>query len=163
MDEIREKSMGDILPNTFKCLKEQQSIKSVVHQDLEYKSYVLTRGHADAYAETVQNIVVKPPWGESVGNGGRPYVFQHASPPSHKALTIQDCMDRWPIIFIIISPQTYARLLTHQIVILWIIICGALRDVVEKEINKHPYDTKSSSLVEAITRAMEDINHDHLM
>ncbi|VUZ43505.1 unnamed protein product [Hymenolepis diminuta] len=36
MDKNRGKSMHDILPNVFKCLKEQQYIGSTVHQDLEY-------------------------------------------------------------------------------------------------------------------------------
>ena len=34
--------------------------------------------------------------------------------------------------------------------------------VVEKEVNKHPHNTKFS-LMEAIARAMEDINKDHLI
>ncbi|KAM3182337.1 hypothetical protein ACTXT7_012585 [Hymenolepis weldensis] len=42
-------------------------------------------GGADTnvYVETLQTIVVKPPWVDSVVNGGRPYVFQQDSPPSH--------------------------------------------------------------------------------
>ncbi|KAM3178509.1 hypothetical protein ACTXT7_002389 [Hymenolepis weldensis] len=41
---------------------------------------------ADDYAETLQTIVAKPPWIDSVANGGRPCVFQQDSPPCHKAL-----------------------------------------------------------------------------
>ncbi|KAM3182791.1 hypothetical protein ACTXT7_011608 [Hymenolepis weldensis] len=41
---------------------------------------------ADAYVETLQTIVVKPPWIDSVANRGRPYVFQQNSAPSHEAL-----------------------------------------------------------------------------
>ncbi|KAM3176084.1 hypothetical protein ACTXT7_007205 [Hymenolepis weldensis] len=41
--------------------------------------------------------------------------------------------------------------------------CEAWRGVVEKEANKHPHSTKSSSLMEAIARAMEDMNKDNLM
>ncbi|KAM3179779.1 hypothetical protein ACTXT7_017620, partial [Hymenolepis weldensis] len=38
---------------------------------------------ADAYVETLQSIVVKPPWIDSAVNGGRPsYVFQQDSAPS---------------------------------------------------------------------------------
>ncbi|KAM3170956.1 hypothetical protein ACTXT7_017575 [Hymenolepis weldensis] len=50
---------------------------------------------ADTYVETLQTIIVKPPWMDSVvNNGGRPpYVFQQDSPPSHKALETQDWMD----------------------------------------------------------------------
>ncbi|KAM3173076.1 hypothetical protein ACTXT7_013209 [Hymenolepis weldensis] len=48
---------------------------------------------AGAYVETLQTIVVKPPWIDSVANGGRPpYVFQQASAPSHKALKRQNWM-----------------------------------------------------------------------
>ncbi|KAM3170938.1 hypothetical protein ACTXT7_017609 [Hymenolepis weldensis] len=48
---------------------------------------------AEVYVETLQTIVVKPPWIDSVANGGRPYIFQHASALSHKALNTQDWMD----------------------------------------------------------------------
>ncbi|KAM3171823.1 hypothetical protein ACTXT7_015824 [Hymenolepis weldensis] len=43
MDENRRKSMRDILPKIFKCLKEQY-IRNVAHQHLERKSYILRRG-----------------------------------------------------------------------------------------------------------------------
>ncbi|VDL59042.1 unnamed protein product [Hymenolepis diminuta] len=48
-------------------------------------------------------------------------------------------------------PPNYTRLLSVR------------RGVVEKEVNKHPHNTKSSSLMEAIVGAMEDINKDHLI
>ncbi|KAM3179802.1 hypothetical protein ACTXT7_017565 [Hymenolepis weldensis] len=38
----------------------------------------------DAYVETLQIVVVKPPWIDSVANEGRPYVFQQDSAPSIK-------------------------------------------------------------------------------
>ncbi|KAM3179854.1 hypothetical protein ACTXT7_017456, partial [Hymenolepis weldensis] len=47
---------------------------------------------ADAYVEILQTIV-NPPWINSVANGGRPYVFQQDSTPSHGALDTQDYMD----------------------------------------------------------------------
>ncbi|KAM3179808.1 hypothetical protein ACTXT7_017557 [Hymenolepis weldensis] len=96
MDENSRKSMHNILPNIFKRLKEQQYIKYVVHQHLGFKSYVLRRGHqfmwtvsadadadADAYVETLQTIVVMPPRIDNTVNGGRHYIFQRNSPPSH--------------------------------------------------------------------------------
>ncbi|KAM3179866.1 hypothetical protein ACTXT7_017435 [Hymenolepis weldensis] len=98
MDENPGQSMRNILTNTFECLKEQQYIRNVVHQDLGgYKSYVLRRGgseggaHHDALGacvETLQTIVVKPPRIDSVTNGRRSYVFQQGSAPSHEALKI---------------------------------------------------------------------------
>ncbi|KAM3182055.1 hypothetical protein ACTXT7_013179 [Hymenolepis weldensis] len=39
---------------------------------------------------------------------------------------------------------------------------GTGRDVIEKEVNKHPHSTKSS-LMEAMARAMKDVNEDHLL
>ncbi|KAM3170943.1 hypothetical protein ACTXT7_017601 [Hymenolepis weldensis] len=49
----------------------------------------------EAYVETLQATVVKPPWIDSVVNGGRPpCVFQPDSLPSHKALKPQNWMDR---------------------------------------------------------------------
>ncbi|KAM3175288.1 hypothetical protein ACTXT7_008820 [Hymenolepis weldensis] len=45
---------------------------------------------ADAYVETLQTIVVKPPWIDSAANGGRSYIFQQDSAPSHKPLKSQD-------------------------------------------------------------------------
>ncbi|KAM3175390.1 hypothetical protein ACTXT7_008630 [Hymenolepis weldensis] len=46
---------------------------------------------ADACVETLQTIVVKPPWTDSVANGRRPsYVHQRDSAPSHKALKTQN-------------------------------------------------------------------------
>ncbi|KAM3173558.1 hypothetical protein ACTXT7_012275 [Hymenolepis weldensis] len=48
----------------------------------------------NAYVEILQTIVVKPPWIDSVANGGRPlYVFQQDPLPSHIALNIQNWMD----------------------------------------------------------------------
>ncbi|KAM3176011.1 hypothetical protein ACTXT7_007341 [Hymenolepis weldensis] len=47
---------------------------------------------ADAYVVTLQAIVVKPLWIDSVANGARPYVFLQDSAPSHNALKIQDWM-----------------------------------------------------------------------
>ncbi|KAM3186383.1 hypothetical protein ACTXT7_004448 [Hymenolepis weldensis] len=43
---------------------------------------------ADAYVETLQTIVVKPPWKDNLA-----YAFQQDSVPSHKALKTQDWMD----------------------------------------------------------------------
>ncbi|KAM3181725.1 hypothetical protein ACTXT7_013805 [Hymenolepis weldensis] len=48
---------------------------------------------ADAHVGTFQTIVVKPSWVESIANGGRPYVFQQDSAPSHRALKTRDWMD----------------------------------------------------------------------
>ncbi|KAM3175869.1 hypothetical protein ACTXT7_007657 [Hymenolepis weldensis] len=48
---------------------------------------------ADAYVETLQTIVVKLPWIDSVTNGGRPYVFQQESAASHKAPKTLEYMD----------------------------------------------------------------------
>ncbi|KAM3185227.1 hypothetical protein ACTXT7_006811 [Hymenolepis weldensis] len=81
------------------------------------------RVNADAYIETLQTIFM-PPWIDGVANGGRLYVFQQDSAPSHEALK------------------------THGL------------GVVEKEVNEHPHSTKFSYLMEAISRAMEDINKD---
>ncbi|KAM3188208.1 hypothetical protein ACTXT7_000706 [Hymenolepis weldensis] len=78
IDESPGKSMCDILPNIFKCLKEQQYGHRV---------------NADAHVETLQIIVVKPPWIDSVANRGRPYVFHQDSAPSHKALKTRDWLD----------------------------------------------------------------------
>ncbi|KAM3180635.1 hypothetical protein ACTXT7_015907 [Hymenolepis weldensis] len=51
-------------------------------------------GDVDTYVETLQTIVVKPPWIESAANGGRPpYVFQQDSAQFHEALKTQDWMD----------------------------------------------------------------------
>ncbi|KAM3176140.1 hypothetical protein ACTXT7_007094 [Hymenolepis weldensis] len=44
IDENRGKSMSEILPKILKCLKKQQYVRNVVHQDLGYKSCVLRRG-----------------------------------------------------------------------------------------------------------------------
>ncbi|KAM3185161.1 hypothetical protein ACTXT7_006906 [Hymenolepis weldensis] len=77
MDENRGKSMRDILPKICMCVKEQQYIRNVVHQDLGYKSQIFfgevglrVNADADADAETLQTIVVKPPWIDSVATGG---------------------------------------------------------------------------------------------
>ncbi|KAM3186525.1 hypothetical protein ACTXT7_004152 [Hymenolepis weldensis] len=48
---------------------------------------------ADARVETLQTIVVKSPWLDSVANGGRPYVLQQDSPSSHEALNTQNWKD----------------------------------------------------------------------
>ncbi|KAM3170945.1 hypothetical protein ACTXT7_017596 [Hymenolepis weldensis] len=72
MDENLDESMRDILPNIFRCLKEQWG---VLHQDLGYKSH--------AFLSEIDRVT----------NGGRHYVFQQDSAPSHKALKTQDWMD----------------------------------------------------------------------
>lgn len=59
----------------------------------------------------------------------------------------------WPRIFMIMLHQTYG-LLTHQTIPLDYYVWG----VVEKEVNKHPHNTKSS-----LMEAMEDINKNHLI
>ncbi|KAM3179795.1 hypothetical protein ACTXT7_017583 [Hymenolepis weldensis] len=65
--------------------------------------------------------------------------------------------------FAIMSHRTsYGCLLIHQTLILSITTCGTERRVVEKEVNEHPHNTKSS-LMEAIAGGMEDINKDHFM
>ncbi|KAM3176471.1 hypothetical protein ACTXT7_006460 [Hymenolepis weldensis] len=65
------------------------------------------------------------------------------------------------------SHQTYGSLLaTHQTLILSIITCGAGRDgaeAVKNEDNRHPHNTKSSSLMEAIAHAIENMNKDYLI
>ncbi|KAM3177819.1 hypothetical protein ACTXT7_003762 [Hymenolepis weldensis] len=48
--------------------------------------------NSDANVETPQAIVT-PPWIDSIANGGRAYVFQQDSAPSHKAPKTQDYMD----------------------------------------------------------------------
>ncbi|KAM3186058.1 hypothetical protein ACTXT7_005155 [Hymenolepis weldensis] len=90
---------------------------------------------ADAYLENLQTIVVKRPWIDSVVNGGRPYVSQPDSASSHKALKTQEWM---------------SENFHHH------------RGVVEKVVHKHLHNT-NSSLMEAIARAIEDINKDHLI
>ncbi|KAF2350023.1 hypothetical protein FHG87_019224 [Trinorchestia longiramus] len=104
------------------------------------------RFNADAYIETLQTSVKS--WIDSVANG-RAYVFQQDSAPSHKALKTQDWMaenfhdhitpNLWPHNSPYLNPLDYY---------VW--------GVVEKEVNEHPHNTKSS-LMEAIARAMEDI------
>ncbi|KAM3187090.1 hypothetical protein ACTXT7_003000 [Hymenolepis weldensis] len=64
---------------------------------------------ADAHVETLQTTVVKPPLIDSVANGGKPYVFQQDSPPSHKAPKIQGWMAEN---FNIMPHHTYGRFLT---------------------------------------------------
>ncbi|KAM3174849.1 hypothetical protein ACTXT7_009665 [Hymenolepis weldensis] len=93
---------------------------------------------ADAYVETIQTIVIEPPWIDNVANGGRLYVFQQDPATSHKALKTPDGM-----------AENF-----HQ---------HAERGVVEKEVNKHLHSIRSSSLMEAIARTMENINNDHLI
>ncbi|KAM3179770.1 hypothetical protein ACTXT7_017639 [Hymenolepis weldensis] len=97
---------------------------------------------ADAYVETVQTVIVKPPWMDSVAIGGRDPM------PSNKirlhAIKLSKLRIGW------IGENVWG---------------GAVREVVEKEVTKHPHDTESSSLMEAIAlaRGMEDINKDHLI
>ncbi|KAM3187380.1 hypothetical protein ACTXT7_002416 [Hymenolepis weldensis] len=98
---------------------------------------------AVAYVETLQ-IIIKPPWISGAANGGRSYVFQQDLAPLIK---LSKPRIGWPRIM---SHQTYDHLLVHQTLILWIITCGAGCGVVEKEVNKHPHNTKSFSLIEAI-------------
>ncbi|VUZ43504.1 unnamed protein product [Hymenolepis diminuta] len=45
---------------------------------------------AGAYVETLQIIVDKPSWIDSIANGGRAYVFQQDSALSHEVLKSQD-------------------------------------------------------------------------
>ncbi|KAM3171004.1 hypothetical protein ACTXT7_017476 [Hymenolepis weldensis] len=40
---------------------------------------------AGAYVETLLTAVVKPPWINSIANGGRSHIFQQDSTPSHKS------------------------------------------------------------------------------
>ncbi|KAM3186988.1 hypothetical protein ACTXT7_003223 [Hymenolepis weldensis] len=47
----------------------------------------------DAYVETLQTVVVRPPWVDSMPNRGRLDVFHQDSVPSHEVLKIQDSMD----------------------------------------------------------------------
>ncbi|KAM3170965.1 hypothetical protein ACTXT7_017556, partial [Hymenolepis weldensis] len=49
--------------------------------------------NADAYVETLQTIVVKPPYMDNVANGGESYVFQQDSAPSLLTLKTHDWMD----------------------------------------------------------------------
>ncbi|KAM3185683.1 hypothetical protein ACTXT7_005853 [Hymenolepis weldensis] len=109
--------------------------------------------NTDAYVETLQTIVIKPPWIDGVANG-RPHVFQQDSAPSLKALKIQDWMD---------GREFSSSCHTKHTLILWIVTYGVGRGFVEEEVNKHLPYTKSSSLMEAMARAMEDINKDHLV
>ncbi|KAM3172464.1 hypothetical protein ACTXT7_014469 [Hymenolepis weldensis] len=51
---------------------------------------ITVNADADACAETLQTIVLKPPWIDSVVNGGGPYVFQQDSAPFRKALKTHD-------------------------------------------------------------------------
>ncbi|KAM3186664.1 hypothetical protein ACTXT7_003870 [Hymenolepis weldensis] len=105
---------------------------------------------ADAYVETLQTIV-KPPWIDRVANGGRPYVFQQDSAPL-QFNKLSKSRIGWLGIFIM-SHQTY-DLLTYQTLILHIITCGV--GVIKKEVNKHPHNTKFSSLMEAIVIEPEE-------
>ncbi|KAM3182969.1 hypothetical protein ACTXT7_011274 [Hymenolepis weldensis] len=88
MNESSGKSMRDILQKIFKCPKEQQYIRNVVHQDFGNKFHIFLdkgfRVNAGAYVETLQVIVVKPSWIDSVA------VFQQELTASHKALKTQD-------------------------------------------------------------------------
>ncbi|VUZ55892.1 unnamed protein product, partial [Hymenolepis diminuta] len=72
INENRGKSMRDIPSKIFKCTDSESD--------------------ADVYVETLQAIIVKTPWIDRVANGGRPYVFQQDSAPSHKALKSEDWM-----------------------------------------------------------------------
>ncbi|KAM3179359.1 hypothetical protein ACTXT7_000760 [Hymenolepis weldensis] len=84
MNENPEKSMRHLSKDL------QVSEEATIYK--EWLSNVFRRVNADAnaYVETIQIIVVKPFWIDSEANGGRPYVFQQDSPPSHKALKTQD-------------------------------------------------------------------------
>ncbi|KAM3183463.1 hypothetical protein ACTXT7_010305 [Hymenolepis weldensis] len=83
-----------------------------LHQD-EKVSPRNDSANADAHIETLQTTVVKPPWIDSVANGGKSsYFFQQDSAPSYKALETQDWMA--------VTHQTYGHL-THQTLILRII------------------------------------------
>ncbi|KAM3170944.1 hypothetical protein ACTXT7_017599 [Hymenolepis weldensis] len=54
MDENPGKSVRDLLPDIFKCLKQQQYIRNVVHQDFGCKSQTVNAdADADAYVETL--------------------------------------------------------------------------------------------------------------
>ena len=82
-------------------------------------------------------------------------MFQQDSAPSHKALTTQDWMaenfhdhvtpNLWPPSSPDLNPLDYY---------VW--------GVVEREVNKHPHNTKAS-LKKAISQAMENMNKDHLI
>ncbi|KAM3186381.1 hypothetical protein ACTXT7_004446 [Hymenolepis weldensis] len=64
----------------FRCCEGQVSADGDVDGDAD--------ADADAYVETLQTIVVKPPWKDNLA-----YAFQQDSVPSHKALKTQDWMD----------------------------------------------------------------------
>ncbi|KAM3176532.1 hypothetical protein ACTXT7_006355 [Hymenolepis weldensis] len=97
---------------------------------------------ADVYAETPQAID-KPPWIDSVANGAKRYASQQDSAPFHKALKTRDWMDDRGF-----SSSCHTKLM------------AALRGVIEKEVNEHPHNARSSPLMGAIARAMEDITTD---
>ncbi|KAM3179769.1 hypothetical protein ACTXT7_017640, partial [Hymenolepis weldensis] len=59
MDEHPGKSIRNILPNIFKCLKEQQCIRNVLLQHLRYKSYALRRSHFISTRTTQENRLVR--------------------------------------------------------------------------------------------------------
>ena len=76
------------------------------------------RVNATAYTEVLDNVVKL--WVTAIARG-RPYVFQQdrnhpIQPKQHK--------NGWPIFFMIISLQTFGSV-APQILILWIITCGA--------------------------------------
>ncbi|VDL57218.1 unnamed protein product [Hymenolepis diminuta] len=52
----------------------------------------LVNADADTYVETLQTMVVKPPWIDGVANGGRPCILQQDFALFHIALTIHDWM-----------------------------------------------------------------------
>ncbi|KAM3177963.1 hypothetical protein ACTXT7_003501 [Hymenolepis weldensis] len=102
-DENRGKSIIDILPKIFKCLKEQQYIMTA---PLLFPQGLGVNADADAYVETLQIIVVNL-WIDSVFNGVRPpSVFQQDSAPFYKAVKTQDWMDGQEL-----SPSCHTKLM----------------------------------------------------
>ncbi|KAM3187470.1 hypothetical protein ACTXT7_002259 [Hymenolepis weldensis] len=67
---------------------EGKTIRNVLYEDLGYKSNVLNRGQFRALKSmqmqmpmsTLQTIVVKPSWIDSVANGGRPPLSSNRNP-----------------------------------------------------------------------------------
>ncbi|KAM3185299.1 hypothetical protein ACTXT7_006654 [Hymenolepis weldensis] len=71
------------------CVADPTEVPAVMHaKEVSINNDGLV--NADAYVETLQTIVIRPPWVDNVANGGRHYVFQQESVPSHKALKTQD-------------------------------------------------------------------------
>ncbi|KAM3185809.1 hypothetical protein ACTXT7_005625 [Hymenolepis weldensis] len=162
MDGNRGKSMRDI----FKRMKKQQCKRNVLHQDLGHKSYVLRRGYQFMWTKTTE--------GNHLMTAKR--LFKKLKHPEE-----QECL--WFSFYqktsnrikksiqkivgdYVRAEPTEVPIVTHAHEIssnrdgLW--YCKVMRRVVEKEANKHPHSTKSS-LMEAMARAMEDINKDYLI